>query len=230
MQDATIMDAMYTELEAGLDLFVEAVSALLTADRMAQESESGTLGGLASLSRAKWLRLRALEGDRLRAWIGSEVERAHATILAACERIGCVFPEDQPEPVRRAVMLAGQVADSLLTVASRSDLRKLTPALLDSLEGLYDALEPLESSDPPSSRWSKDELREATAELGAPPISDNTLLRVFRAARLTGTRGVKGRRFGPAEVRRLIDSAPDAVPNEAARCVEAWNRLLNRTG
>jgi hypothetical protein len=228
MQDATIIEATYTELEAGLDAFVEGVSDLLTVERMVPES--GTLGGLASLSRAKWLRLQALEGESLRAWIGAEVERAHATILAACERIGCVLPADQPEPVRQAVALAGEVADSLLTVASRDDLRRMTPTLLDNLERLYDALEPLDSSHPPLSRWSKDELREATAELGSPPISDNTLLRVLRAARMTGTRGVKGRRFGPAEIRRLIDAAPDAVPNEAARCVEAWTRLLNRAG
>jgi hypothetical protein len=127
-------------------------------------------------------------------------------------------------------MLAGQVADSLLTVASRSDLRKMTPALLDSLEGLYDALEPLEAADPPSPRWTKDELREATEEPGARPISDNTLGRVLRAAGLSGTRGKKGRRFGPAEVRRLIDAAPDSVRNEAARCIRAWTRLLNRAG
>jgi hypothetical protein len=230
MQEATMIEATYAELEAGLEAFVEAVSDLLTADRMAQESESGTPGGLTSLARAKWVRLRALEGEALRAWIGAEVERAHATILAACERIGCVLPADQPEPVRQAVARAGQVADSLLTVASRTDLRRMAPPLLDAVEGLYDALEPLEAADPPLPRWTKDELREATAELGAPPISDNTLLRVLRAARLTGTRGVKGRKFGPAEVRRLIDAAPDAVPNEAARCVGAWTRLLNRAG
>lgn len=224
------MEAMYSELEAGLDAFVEAVSDLLTAERMAEECESGPLGGLASLSLAKWLRLRALEGEPLRAWIGAEVERAHATILAACERIGCVLPEDQPEPVRQVVALAGRVAASLLAVTTRADLQRATPALLDALEGLYDALEPLEPAPAPSPRWTKPELIEGTAGPGVPAISDNTLQRVLRNAGLRGTRGVKGRRFGPTEVRRLIDAAPDAIPNEAERCVRAWTALLSRIG
>lgn len=224
-----MMEATYLELEAGLDAIVESVSALLEAERMAQEGGSGSLGGLASFARAKWSRLRALEGESLRAWISAEVERTGATILAACERIGCFLPEDQPEPVRQALALAGRVVDSLRTVESRADLRKMTPTLVDSLERLYDALEPLETSDPPSPRWSKDELRDATAERAARAISDNTLLRVLRAAGLSGTRGAKGRRFGPTEVRRMIDAAPDAIPNEAERCVRAWSALLSRT-
>ncbi|MGQ0627896.1 MAG: hypothetical protein ACT4PL_07320 [Phycisphaerales bacterium] len=230
MQDATIMEATYLELEAGLDAFVEAVSDLLTAERIAQECEIATPGGLTSLARAKWARLRALEGESLRAWIGAEVERAHSTILAACERIGCVFPEDQPEAVRRAVGLAGRVADSLLTVASRADLRRMAPTLLDTLEGLCKALEPLEAAPAPSPRWSKDELIAATAGPGVREISDNTLLRVLRHAGLRGTRGKKGRSFGRTELQRLIDAAPDAITNEAERCVRAWTALLNRTG
>lgn len=229
MQDATIIEATYSELEVGLEGFVEAVSDLLNAERIAQECQSETPSGLVSLARAKWSRLRALEGEALRSWIGAEVERAHATILAACERIGCVLPEDQPEPVRRAVALAGRVADSLLTVASRADLRRITPAILDALERLYDTLEALEPVPAPSPRWAKCELIDATGRPGIPAISDNTLQRVLRRAGLRGTRGVKGRSFGPTEVRRLIDAAPDAIPNEAARCVQAWNALLNHT-
>lgn len=228
-----MIEAAYTELEAGLEAFVEAVSDLLSAERMAQEVESGSLGplgALGSLARARWLRLRSLDGDALRAWIGAEIERVHGLIMVACERRGCLLPGDQPEAVRRAIGLAGQVADSLLTVGSRSDLRRLTPTLLDAVEGLYEALTPLESSPPPSPSWSKGELRKATAQHGVPPISDNTLVRLLRGADLRGTRGVKGRRFGPTEVRRLIDAAPDAIQNEAERCVRAWTALLNRTG
>lgn len=77
MQDAKIIESAYTDLEAGLDAFVEAVSDLLSAERLGEACESGTPGGLASLARAKWSRLRALNGESLLAWIGAEVERAH---------------------------------------------------------------------------------------------------------------------------------------------------------
>lgn len=230
MQEAPINREAYTQLEEGLEALVEAVSYLLSAERMAQECESRTLGGLASLARAKWTRLRVLDGEALRAWIVAEVEGAHATILAACERIGCVLPQDQPEPVGPAVTLAGRIADILLSVASRADLRRMTPTLVDALERLYDALPDLEPPAKPLPSWSKDHLIAATAGPGVPAISGNILLRVFRAAGLRGTRGKKGRRFGPTEVQRLIDAAPDAIQNEAERCVRAWTSLVNQTG
>jgi hypothetical protein len=226
MQDATIIEA-YTELEAGLDAFVEAVSDLLTADRMAHESESGTLGGLASLSRAKWLRLRALEGEHLRAWIGSEVELAHATIIGACERIGCVIPDDQPEPIRKTVALAARVADNLLAVASRADLRRMTPALLDTLDALCDALPDLEPPAEPLPSWSKDELIRETGVFDGSAISDRTMVRILGAAKIKGRK--KGKRYGPSEVGSLIAAAAQGAPTDAERCARAWRALLQRT-
>jgi hypothetical protein len=212
------------ELAEALEGFVEAVSSLIEAEHWVQSTATN------SLSRARWLRLQALDGAALQAWIGAEVERANQSIMAACELGGCLLPEDQPEAVRNAIGLAERVADSLLAVGSRGDLRRLTPTLLDALEGLYGALEPLEAALAPSPCWSKDELIAATAGPGSPATSDNTLVRVLRRAGLRGTRGVKGRRFGPTEVRRLIEAAPEAVPNEAQRCIRAWTDLLDRTG
>lgn len=223
------MEATYSELEAGLDAFVEGVSDLLTAERMAQECETGTPSGLTSLARAKWGRLRALEGESLRAWIGAEVERAHSTILAACERIGCVFPEDQPEAVRRAVGLAGRVADSLLTVASRADLQHSTPALLDALERLYDALLDLEPTEPTEislSTWTAMELREATrCPLRSGAVSPRHFGRLLQQAGLG--RGRKGRRFGPSEVRQLIESVRTGNHQDAQDWIRGWTALLD---
>lgn len=227
MQDATIIEVTYTELEEGLEAFVEAVSDLLSAESMVQECESGTPSGLTSLARAKWVRLRALEGEALRAWIGAEVERAHATILAACERIGCVLPEDQPEPVRQAVALAGRVADSLLAVVNRADLRRATTALLDALEGLYDALLDLEPPAKPPPSWTKEELIAETGVFDGSATSDRTMVRILGAAKIEGRK--KGRKFGPSEVRRLIAAAQKGAPTDAARCIRAWRALLQRT-
>jgi hypothetical protein len=225
MQDATKnQETVNDQLAEALAGFADDVSSVIEAEHWVQSAATN------ALSRARWLRLQALDGAALQAWIGAEVERAHQSVMAACELGGCLLPEDQPQAVRNAIGLAERVADSLLAVGSRGDLRRLTPVLLEALEGLYEALESLEATLAPSPCWSKDELIAATAGPGVPATSDNTLVRVLRRAGLRGTRGVKGRRFGPTEVRRLIDAAPEAIPNEAQRCVRAWTVLLNRTG
>ncbi|MBL8764056.1 MAG: hypothetical protein JNM07_07285 [Phycisphaerae bacterium] len=221
MQDAMNNRETYTdELSEALAGFADDVSSLIEAEHWVQSTATN------ALSRARWLQLQALDGDALQAWIRAEIERAHQNIMAACERGGCVLPDDQPKHVREAIGLAERIADSLLNVGNRSDLRKLTTTIVDAVEGLYGSLSELESAPEPPPSWTKAELQRATAAPGVPATSARSMGRILYKSRLP--RRKKGRRYGKAEVQRLIEVAPLAAPDEAERCVYAWTRLLNR--